>query len=130
MKLIKSLLAFVFLMAPISVAQPDETLPSLQDGRAPGNFEQMWAGFDPRAEPLEVELLQEWEDDSVILRIVRFRIGVFKGAKATLAAVYGFPKAEADSGRKLPGLVQNRTHIISRVMELAEKNNDTILYAE
>ena len=31
---------------------------------------------------------------------------------------------------KLPGIVQNRAHIISRVMEIAEKNNDTILYAE
>jgi type I restriction enzyme R subunit len=31
---------------------------------------------------------------------------------------------------KLPGLVQNRVHIISRVMEIAEKNHDTILYAE
>jgi type I restriction enzyme, R subunit len=30
---------------------------------------------------------------------------------------------------KLPGLVTNRAHIISRVMEIAEKNNDTILYA-
>jgi type I restriction enzyme, R subunit len=30
---------------------------------------------------------------------------------------------------KLPGLVENRAHIISRVMEIAEKNNDTILYA-
>jgi type I restriction enzyme R subunit len=30
---------------------------------------------------------------------------------------------------KLPGLVQNRAHIISRVMEIAEKNNETILYA-
>jgi type I restriction enzyme R subunit len=30
---------------------------------------------------------------------------------------------------KLPGLVQNRARIISRVMEIAEKNNDTILYA-
>ncbi len=30
---------------------------------------------------------------------------------------------------KLPGLVQNRAHIISRVMEIAEKNHDTILYA-
>jgi type I restriction enzyme R subunit len=29
----------------------------------------------------------------------------------------------------LPGLVQNRAHIISRVMEIAEKNHDTILYA-
>jgi type I restriction enzyme R subunit len=31
---------------------------------------------------------------------------------------------------KLPGLVKNRTHIISRIMEIAEKNNDIIIYAE
>jgi len=30
---------------------------------------------------------------------------------------------------KLPGLVKNRAHIISRIIEIAEKNNDTILYA-
>jgi hypothetical protein len=37
-----------------------------------------------------------------VLRVVRFRIGVFKGRKAMLAGVYGFPKG----GTKLPGLVQ------------------------
>lgn len=31
---------------------------------------------------------------------------------------------------KLPGLVANRAHVISRIIEIAEKNNDTILYAE
>jgi len=30
---------------------------------------------------------------------------------------------------KLPGLVANRLHIISRMLEISEKNNDTILYA-
>ena len=30
----------------------------------------------------------------------------------------------------LPGLIKNRKHIISRVMEIAEKNNDIILYAD
>jgi type I restriction enzyme R subunit len=30
---------------------------------------------------------------------------------------------------KVPGLVKNRAHIISRIMEIAEKNQDTILYA-
>jgi type I restriction enzyme R subunit len=29
----------------------------------------------------------------------------------------------------MPGLIRNRKHIISRLMEIAEKNNDTILYA-
>jgi type I restriction enzyme R subunit len=31
--------------------------------------------------------------------------------------------------KKLPGLVANRAHIISRIMEIAEKNNNIILYA-
>jgi type I restriction enzyme R subunit len=30
---------------------------------------------------------------------------------------------------KMPGLVMKRKHIISRLMEIAEKNHDTILYA-
>jgi type I restriction enzyme R subunit len=30
---------------------------------------------------------------------------------------------------KVPGLINNRKHIISRLMEIAEKNHDTILYA-
>ena len=86
-------------------AQATETLPPLKDGVAAQDFQQMWAGFDARAEPLEIELLKEWEEDGVVLRVVRFRIGVFKGTTAKLAAVYGFPKAVAD-GSKLPGLVQ------------------------
>ena len=30
---------------------------------------------------------------------------------------------------KMPGLINNRKHIISRLIEIAEKNHDTILYA-
>jgi type I restriction enzyme R subunit len=31
--------------------------------------------------------------------------------------------------KRLPGLVAKRAHIISRIIEIAEKNNDIILYA-
>ena len=31
---------------------------------------------------------------------------------------------------KVPDLIKNRAHIISRVMEIAEKNNDIILFAD
>jgi type I restriction enzyme R subunit len=31
---------------------------------------------------------------------------------------------------KLPKLIKNRAHIITRIMEFAENKNDTILYAE
>lgn len=79
-----------------------ETLPPLVDGSAPKTFEQLWAGYDPRAEPLEIEVIREWEEDDVVLRIVRYRIGIFKGQKAMMAGVYGYPRG----GSELPGLVQ------------------------
>ena len=90
----------------LRAADAKDTLPALKDGSAPRCFEEMWAGFDPRAEPLEVEALKEWEEEGVVLRVIRFRIGVFKGRKANLAAVYGFPKSAAGNEVKLPGLLQ------------------------
>ncbi|MBL7188024.1 MAG: dienelactone hydrolase family protein [Phycisphaerae bacterium] len=100
------LLALPGLLRAANTRPKAETLPPLVDGRAPRNFDEIWAGFDPRAEPLEIETLKEWEEEDVVLRIVRFRIGVFKSQKATLAAVYGFPKDATQSVTKLPGLVQ------------------------
>ncbi len=70
----------------------EETLAPLVDGKAPQTLEETWAGFDPRQEPLDVEILKEWEHDGVILKVLRYRIGVFKGQKAMMAAVYGYPK--------------------------------------
>jgi len=79
-----------------------ESLPPLTNGVAPQNFEELWAGFDPRAEPLDVQVLKEWEEGGVVMKILRYRVGVFKGRKAMMAAVYGYPKGAA----KIPGLVQ------------------------
>lgn len=96
----------ILLFGTIAVASEPETLPALTDGSAPANFDQMWSGFDPRAEPLEVETLHQWEEEDVVMRIVRFRVGVFKGQVARLAAVYGYPREAAEAGEKIPGLVQ------------------------
>jgi hypothetical protein len=79
-----------------------DSLPALKDGKAPQNFEALWAGYDPRVEPLDVEVLKEWEEDGVVLKVLRYRVGVFKGQKAMMAGVYGYPKGAS----KLPGLVQ------------------------
>lgn len=100
--IILSLFAFGGFSQGDSLPTFEESLPPLKEGRAPQDLETLWKGYDPRAEPLEIEVLKEWEEDGVILRIVRFRIGIFKGKKAMMAGVYGFPKG----GAKLPGLVQ------------------------
>lgn len=99
-----------FFLIPLSLsfgfslgAPLQETLPPLAEGgAAPQTFEEMWKGFDPRAAPLEVEVLQEWEEDGVVFRVLRYSAGVFKGEKVMIAAIYGFPKG----ARNLPGLLQ------------------------
>ncbi|MDC0647056.1 dienelactone hydrolase family protein, partial [Opitutales bacterium] len=66
------------------------------------SVETMWQGYNPRLENLETEILKEWEQDDVILRIIRYRIGEFKGKRAMMAGVYGFPKG----AQTVPGLLQ------------------------
>lgn len=98
--------AFLVAMSGLANAQEtsrlQETLPALNGTRAPATHAELWESFDPRAEPLEVEILHEWEEEGVLLKVLRFRIGVFKGQKAMLAAIYGIPK----NMKRVPGLVQ------------------------
>jgi acetyl esterase/lipase len=79
-----------------------ETLAPLQGGQVPSTVDELWRGFDPRNEPLEVEVLKGWEEDGVVLQVLRYRIGVFKGRKAMMAGIFGYPK----EAQNLPGLVQ------------------------
>ena len=79
-----------------------ESLPPLKNREAPQNAEELWAGYDPSAEPLDIEVIKEWEQEGVVLKVLRYRVGIFKGRKAMMAAIYGYPKGAA----KIPGLVQ------------------------
>ena len=79
-----------------------DTLPPLQNGAVPQTVGELWANYDPRAEPLDIEVLKDWEEDGIVFKVLRYRVGVFKGEKAMMAAVYGYPKG----GTNLPGLVQ------------------------
>ena len=83
-------------------AEVTNTLPLLDENEIPRTHAAMWRGFDPRLEPLETEILKEWEQDGVTLQVLRYRIGLFKGKKSWMAAVYGYPKG----AKGLPGLLQ------------------------
>ena len=88
------------LMLAACIAQ--DSLPPLKDGKAPQTLDALWAGYDPKKEPLETEVLKEWEEDGVVCRLIRYQVGVFKGTPAKMAAFYAFPKG----GTKLPAVLQ------------------------
>ncbi|MCP5560952.1 MAG: acetylxylan esterase [Verrucomicrobiaceae bacterium] len=68
----------------------------------PQTVAELWADFDPRQDPLEVEVVREWKEDGGVYRYVRYLIGTFKGKPARMAAFYGFP--EGAKG-KLPAVM-------------------------
>jgi hypothetical protein len=95
-------LALLFFLNFSSFFLKAETLPGLNNLTPPLDYDSMWKGFDPRAEPLDVEILQQWEQDDVVLQVLRYRVGIFKGQKSIMAGIYGYPKGQTD----LPGLLQ------------------------
>ncbi len=68
----------------------------------PNSVTELWADFDPRRDPLEVEVIREWNEDSGVFRYVRYLIGKFKGRPARMAAIYGFPEG---AKAKLPAVM-------------------------
>ena len=56
-----------------------ETLkPANQHVGVPDSFKSLWSNVDVRREPLDVEIIKEWEEDDVVMKILRYRVGVFK----------------------------------------------------
>jgi hypothetical protein len=84
------LAALFFLVGHLQAAEPPQTVAEL------------WSDFDPRKDPLEVEVVREWKEDGGVYRYVLFSIGTFKGQTARMAAFYGFP--EGAEGR-LPAVM-------------------------
>jgi dienelactone hydrolase len=62
----------------------------------PQNPTDLWQDYDPRSEPLNVQVLKEWKEAGVVTRYITFKVGTFKGADSRIAAFYSFP----DNGRK------------------------------
>ena len=89
-----------------SLSNGEDTFPALRGSNAPSNYAELWGGFNPRSEPLMTEVLERWEEDGVVFQIVRFHVGEFLGESAKLAAVYGYPKADTENGKRVPGLLQ------------------------
>jgi dienelactone hydrolase len=83
--LLRSSLAVLALLLPITVTQAADV---------PKTLDELWAGYAQmdRETPLEAEVLKEWEKDGIVCRIVRYQVGVFKGAPSRVAGLYAFPK--------------------------------------
>jgi cephalosporin-C deacetylase-like acetyl esterase len=68
-----------------------ETFTPYAPGAVPQTVTDLWKDYDARKEPLDVEVVKEWQADGVVSRYVLFTVGTFKGSQARIAAYYSFP---------------------------------------
>lgn len=96
-------------MLSTSVCAKD-SLPPVVEGKVAQSVEELWAGYDPRAEALDVQVIHEWDETyqgkALKVRMLTFSVGTFKGKVSRISAYYAYPKDAADSKSKVPGLVQ------------------------
>lgn len=102
----RTFIPHLLLSSLVAHAAPNSLSPVTPD-KLPQNPVEVWAGYDPTAEPLEVKVLREWDVTSnghpVKLQLLTFKVGTFKGQDSRIAAYYAYP---ADAKGKVPGLVQ------------------------
>jgi hypothetical protein len=75
---------------------------NLPAAEPPGSVAELWADFDPRHDPLEIEVIREWNEAGGTFRHVRYLVGTFKGTPARMTAIYGFPTAARE---RLPAVM-------------------------
>ncbi len=80
-----------------------ESFPPLEGREPPENLAELWEGYDPTAEPLEVEVVREWRADGIVTQMLVYTVGTFRGEPARIAAYYARP-AEVES--PVPGILQ------------------------
>jgi dienelactone hydrolase len=66
------------------------------------SIDQLWEGFDPRALPLEVEIIASEDQGGVHLETLYFTGEIFEGEKVRVFAYRGWP---AETQEKLPGVL-------------------------
>ena len=63
------------------------------------SVEDLWRGFDPEAQPLDVETIRTWEEDGAAFQTLRFTGETAGDAKVRVYAIQGAPR----EGKGLPG---------------------------
>ena len=76
-------------------------LAGVNGARAQTNPIELWAGYDPTAEPLEIEVLRTWDEGSLRFEELFFTAETWEGQKVRMFAYRGAPA----SGEKLPGIL-------------------------
>ncbi len=83
------LLALSFVLS-VSLAVA-ETFTPYEEGSVPRTTEELWADIDPAAEPLDVAVVKEWEEEGISYRYLLYTVCTFRETPCRVSALYIYP---------------------------------------
>jgi dienelactone hydrolase len=90
------------LCAPLALTLAISAAPAIPAAEKFDTIDQLWAGFDPRSLPLEIEVLESKDEDNVHIDTIYFTGEVFEGQKTRVFGYLGRPRQAAQQTGK-PG---------------------------
>lgn len=78
------------LLLPFSLTA--ETFEPFTEENVPQSVEELWGDADLRSEPLDIEVVEEWKEEGIVRRLVRYTVCTVKGKPCRVAAFYTFPE--------------------------------------
>ena len=99
-----ALLSLLFTFALTASVFPQDSVPQWTVEEVAQSVEQLWQGYDPRKEELNVKNVRSWKQDGVNVHYVVYTVGRFRGKDSTVAAFYTTP---LDTTKKYPAVVKS-----------------------
>lgn len=72
-------------------ATAQDTFTPFTEETVPRSVTDLWKDLDPRAEPLDIEVVREWVEDGVTTRYLLYTVCTHRGEPCRVAAFYCFP---------------------------------------
>ena len=95
-------LSLLFTFAFTASVFPQDSVPQWTVEDVAQSVEQLWQGYDPRREALNVKSVRSWQQDGVHVHYIVYTVGRFRGKDSTVAAFYTTP---LDTTKKYPAVV-------------------------
>ena len=91
--MISRLLALMTMLVIASLAAVPSSVQTIS------NPVQLWQGYDPTAEPLEIEVVRRWDEDGCTFEKLRFTGETVNGVRTRVFAMQGAPVGKARLAR-------------------------------
>ena len=96
-------ISFLFSLSTLAADKSGDILPPMSPETMPADIPALWNTFDSTKEPLDIQVLHEYQMNGVTIQMISYVVGTMKAKKIRMGAYLSYPSKIKG---KIPGIVQ------------------------